>query len=77
MQTTIHLARERLAIIAAIIGDFVGGFFALSFYFTVLIPFSLIARHRDDALQRHPATNSNWLEREPVPNSLDQAKRQG
>jgi hypothetical protein len=76
LRETFELARARLAVITSVIGDFVGSAIALIFYFTILIPFALIARSISDPLQR---TNSNiqWLDREAVSSELDRARRQG
>lgn len=70
------LAWARFKIIAAVIGDIQGRVISTLFYFTILVPFSLIARVATDPLHvrdRHPA----WIERTPLQNTLEEARRQG
>jgi hypothetical protein len=70
------LAWARFKIIAAIIGDIQGRVISTLFYFTILVPFSLIARVATDPLHvrdRKPA----WLERAAISDSLEDARRQG
>ncbi|MBZ0283312.1 MAG: hypothetical protein K8L97_21425 [Anaerolineae bacterium] len=78
MREILSLMWKRLGIIASIVGDVQGRFIATLFYYTILVPFGLIARMSSDPLRRQiePA-NSYWLERPPVPTELDAAKRQG
>lgn len=71
------LARERVGIITAIIGEVVGSLLAIIFYFTFLIPFALITKLSSDHLQRHVSGNQFWLQREAISNELEKAKRQG
>lgn len=77
MKSTIQLAQERVHIITAIITDVITTLIAWLFYFTVFIPFSLIAKAIDDPLQTQSAESINWLQRTPIPSDLDKARRQG
>lgn len=78
MQENFKLARERLGIITAIFGEAVGSLIALAFYFTILVPFALLARLGKDPLNRAVATHDTyWQARDPISNALDKAKRQG
>jgi len=76
LKDTWLLAWERFKIIAGIVGDVQGYLMASLFYFTILVPFALIARLTGDPLrQRHP--DQAWLTKEPVDHRLEGAKRQG
>lgn len=76
LKDTARLTWERFTIIAGIVGDVQGQVFATLFYFTILVPFGLIARLTGDPLrQRHP--DQAWLPKEPIDQRLEGAKRQG
>jgi len=76
LKETARLAWDRFKIIAGIVGDVQGQFFATLFYFTILVPFGLIARLTGDPLRlRHP--DQAWLTKDPVDHRLEAAKRQG
>jgi len=77
LQENFKLARERLAVIASIIGEFIGSLIAVLFYWTFFIPFSLISRAGEDPLRRKISGDVYWLDRDPIPNDLKKAKRQG
>jgi hypothetical protein len=77
LQENLKLARERLGVITAIIGEVVGGVLAIFFYFTFLVPFAAIARFTTDPLHRADDSDPTWLSRDPVSTELDRAKRQG
>ncbi len=68
---------ERLKIISAIVGDVEANVIATVFYFTILVPFGILARLFTDPLKRNPTQGSHWQERHPVPSDLEIAKRQG
>jgi hypothetical protein len=73
----LRFAWDRLLIITGVIGDVQGRIIALLFYFTVLIPFGIGSRLFSDPLQRKAVSgSSHWLTRQPVPNSVDDARRQ-
>jgi hypothetical protein len=72
-----ELARERITIMGAIVGEVVGSTLLDIFYWTVLVFFALGARLGDDPLRRTPSEETHWLSRDPVANQLDRAKRQG
>lgn len=77
MQETFQLARERLAVITAIVGEVVGGGIAIVFYFTFFVIFALIAKLGDNPLRPHVEGPNFWVQREPVPTDLQKAQRQG
>jgi hypothetical protein len=74
----IQLAWHRFRIITAIIGDVQGRLIASLFYFTVLVPFGLGSRILSDPLSiRRISPTTTWLDRPPVSEELEAAKRQG
>lgn len=77
MGANFQLARERLGVITAIIGEVVGSTLALFFYFTFFVPFALIARISTDPLHRRSHAETEWLQREPIPSELEKAQKQG
>ncbi len=75
MTPLFRLAWERYRLFGHILGDFQGQVFNLLFYFTIMLPFGIGMRLLGDPLgQKLPA---RWPEREPVGNTLDDARRQG
>ncbi len=76
MSAIFQLAFDRFKIVAGIVGDAQGRIIATLFYFTILVPFGLIARFLTDPM-RLKDTSVQWLEREPVSNEIDAAKLQG
>lgn len=73
--STFKLAWERFRHNAKILGDIQGHIAAGIFYYTVMIPFGLLARLTSDPLRLKPG--SGWVEREPVDSQLEAAQRQG
>lgn len=71
------LTWNRMKVIAAIIGDLQAQFVVTFFYYTLLVPFGLIARYSGDTLRLHSDGPSHWASREAVPSDLEAAKRQG
>jgi hypothetical protein len=76
LKEIINLSWDRFKIIAAIIGDVQGRSIATLFFFTILVPFGLASRMFSDPLRLKP-TNAIWVERPPVSDTLEAAKRQG
>lgn len=68
------LAWQRFKIIAAIVGEAQSQIITTLFYFTLLVPFALIARLSPEAL-RPPVPR--WHERPQSDNQLRDARRQG
>lgn len=66
---------SRFKVIAGIIGDVEASIIAIGFYYTILVPFGLLARYSGKSLRQQPKVA--WLERELVPSDLEAAKRQG
>ncbi len=75
LREVLDLVWSRFKVIAGIIGDFEASLIAIGFYYTILVPFGLIARfsNKSDKRQEQVA----WLEREPVSPDIDLARRQG
>lgn len=77
MNQIVRLAWDRFTIIAGIVGDVQGRIIVTLFYFTILVPFGLGARLFGDSLHLRPGASSGWIERPPVPNDFENARRQG
>ncbi len=74
MRDTLVLAWQRFKIIAAIVADGQSQIIGLLFYFTILVPFAIVARLSPDPTKNHAP---RWIKREVSPNSLHNARRQG
>ena len=74
-----RLAWSRFNLIASVIGDVQGRGLVMLFYFTILVPFALIARFTGDHLHQGAfrAPSPSWLERPPTDDDLDSAREQG
>ena len=68
-------AWARWQIIGEAFGDFQGRLFAVLFYFTIFVPFALGVRLFSDPLRLRDK-RAQWLEREPVGDTLEAARRQ-
>lgn len=77
MSEIVHLAWDRFTIIAGIVGDLQGRAIVTVFYYTILVPFGLGSRLFSDSLRLRADTAPRWLDRPPVQNTLDDARRQG
>ena len=77
MSEIVHLAWDRFKIIAGIVGDVQGRVIVTLFYFTILVPFGIGSRLFSDALRVRSSNTPQWLERPPVQNGLEEARRQG
>lgn len=75
MREITRIAWERWTIIGEVFGDFQGRLFAVLFYFTLFVPFALGMRLLSDPLHLRAAP-PRWLERGPVGQSLDDARKQ-
>jgi hypothetical protein len=73
----VHLAWDRFKIVAGIVGDVQGRVIVTLFYFTILVPFGLGSRLFGDALHIRSKNPPQWMERPPVENGLEEARRQG
>lgn len=71
----LQLAWEQFRCNARMLGDIQGHIAAGVFYFTVMLPFGLIARAAGDPLRLKGAPG--WMKRQPVENDLEAARRQG
>lgn len=75
MRETVRIAWARWHVIGEAFGDFQARLFAVLFYFTLFAPFALGVRLFSDPLHiRRPP--QNWLQREPVGHTLEEARRQ-
>jgi uncharacterized membrane protein len=70
-----QLMWSRFKVIAGIVGDVEASIIAIGFYYSILVPFGLIARYTGKTLKQQPKVA--WIEREPIPSDLEAAKRQG
>ncbi len=77
MKIISQITRERIHIITTIIAEAVANLITAVFYFTVLVPFSFIAKAIDDPLQKQSKTTVGWLQRDAIPNDIEKARRQG
>ncbi|MEZ4667055.1 MAG: hypothetical protein R3E39_03900 [Anaerolineae bacterium] len=77
MKEILHLMWARFKIVGAIIGDIQARAIATIFYFTILMPFGLIALFLSKKETPLSTNKAVWLDRDPVPFDLEAAKRQG
>ncbi len=70
-----RLAWKRWKIVGDIFGDFQARLLAVVFYFTAFVPYALGVRLFSDPLALRSAPKT-WLQRAPVGNTLDDARRQ-
>lgn len=59
------------------IADFQSRLLLTLFYFTVILPFGVLARFFDQSLDLHPkeSRTSSWVRRETAPHDLQAARR--
>ncbi len=76
MGAILRHAWERWRLIGEINGDYLARFVAFAFYFSILVPFALIARLLIDPLELRKSARPHWLERKPVGVALDEAQSQ-
>lgn len=69
------IAWNRWKIIGEAFSDLMGQVFAVLFYFTIFVPFALGVRLLSDPLRSRHA-EPNWVKREPVGSTLEEARRQ-
>lgn len=70
------IAWERSKVLTSILADFQGRAFTVLFYFTIMIPFGIGTRLLGDPLDLKRSQPS-WIERPPVSDTLEEARRQG
>jgi hypothetical protein len=70
-----EVAWGRLTTITLVVGNAQGRIISFLFYFTVMVPFGLIGRFLTDPLGHKDS--AHWVERHPVPNDIESAKKQG
>jgi hypothetical protein len=72
----LRTAWERFQIIGQVNGDYVARFVTSVMYFSVLIPFALIARFIVDPLEMRKSAQPHWRKRKLVGETLDDARSQ-
>lgn len=72
----LRIAWDRFQIIGQANGDYVARFVTTLMYFTVLIPFALIARYLVDPLDMRKTAHANWRARKQVGTTLQEAQNQ-
>jgi hypothetical protein len=70
------VAWARFNLITVIVGEAQGRVITWLFYFTIMAPFGIASRLLSDPLWQRK-TAPEWVDRHPVPNDLEAAKRQG
>lgn len=76
MNLILRIAWERWRIIARINGDYVARFITNLFFFTILVPFAIVAKLFTDPLGLRQSGTSHWKTRKPVGVSIDEARSQ-
>jgi len=61
--------------VGSLIGDVIGRLVLTLLYFTLVLPFGLIMRLGRDPLALRRSHSPRWLERQPLPDTLDEAGR--
>jgi hypothetical protein len=74
--TILRTAWDRFQIIGQANGDYIARFVTFVMYFTLLIPFALIARYLVDPLEMRKAARAHWRARKPVGVTLEDARSQ-
>lgn len=59
-----------------VLGDVLARIVMTAFYFTILVPFAVIAGRRLDVLGRRSVRPSFWHPVEPTPTTLERARKQ-
>ena len=75
MNRILQTAWQRWQIIGHANGDYIARLFVNLFYFTILVPFALIAK-LSDPLGLRKAPNAGWVNRKPVSAKLEDARNQ-
>lgn len=76
--SVVQLAWARFGILASIFGDMQARVVASILYFTVVLPFGLIMQIGDHPFKDSgKPTQPEWMKREPVPTTMEEAQRQG
>jgi hypothetical protein len=68
-------AWERFNVIASVVSDANARAIAVLFYFTIVVPFGLIALLFSDPFREN--AKPQWFSRDPVPTDIDSARQQG
>lgn len=76
MGRILRLAWDRFQVIGQANGDYVARFITWLMYFTVVVPFALIARFLIDPLGLSRRARLAWRARRPVGSALEEARSQ-
>jgi hypothetical protein len=76
LNVILRTAWERWRIIARINGDYVARFITNLFFFTILVPFAIVAKLFTDPLGLRQSAASHWKTRKSVGVSIDEARSQ-
>ncbi len=76
MGTLLRTAWDRLQIIGKSNGEYVARAATFIMYYTVLIPFALIARYLVDPLETRGVVKTHWRSRKDVATSVKEARSQ-
>jgi hypothetical protein len=76
VNTILRTAWDRLQIIGRSNGEYVARVVTFVMYYTVLIPFALIARYLVDPLEARGVVKTHWRSRKDLPTSIKEARSQ-
>jgi len=74
--TILKTAWDRFQLVGQVNGEYIARVVTLVFYFSVLIPFALIARLLVDPLELRKTSQPHWRARKPVSAALEDARSQ-
>ncbi|HRE48707.1 MAG TPA: hypothetical protein PLD47_13360 [Aggregatilineales bacterium] len=76
MSNPLRIAWGRFRNIGEAQGEYIAAFVTFLMYFTVIVPFALIARYAIDPLEMRKNTAPHWRSRKPVGAALEDARSQ-
>jgi hypothetical protein len=76
VNTILRTAWDRFQIIGRSNGEYVARVVTFVMYYTVLIPFALIARYLVDPLETRGVVKTHWRSRKSLPTSIKEARSQ-
>ncbi len=76
MSKILRIAWDRFQIIGQANGDYVARAVTFLMYFSVIVPFALIARYAIDPLEIRKNKGPHWRTRKPVSASIKDARSQ-
>jgi fatty acid desaturase len=72
----IRRAWNRLQLIGLVSGEYIAALVTFIMYYTVIIPFAIIAQVFVDPLGLRKKRDAQWVVRKPVGTSIEEARRQ-